>query len=608
MFPLVAALPMVLAPGLPCAPDDPFLQDVAEMVPVAAWPTSGRERDARADRLDAQVRAAAVGPDGALWAATDRGLGKVDGAGATLIGAGRGALLSDDVRDVAVDGVGMVWLATDKGVSVFDGHGHWLRWTGRQGLPIEDVRCLLLAGNGDRWFGTSRGVCRLRDGRFSYFAGRRWLPDDSVLELRAGESDVVFVRTATGYSRIASVSMTLEGKAEAFLKRLRERHVRFGYVTDCSLREPGDTSSFVHEASDNDGLWTALYIAAESFRYAATRDHEARRNARESMEALLRLESLTTIPGFPARAVVRKDEEVLPSGGEWHDSPDGEWLWKGDTSSDELDGHYYAWTIYYDLVADHEDKERIRATVARVTDHLLANDYTLIDVDGKPTRWAVFGPRKLNDDPEWFFERGLNSLSILSHLKVAHHITGDPRYEEAYLDLIREHGYLLNLVDQKITILGEVNHSDDELSFVCYYPILMLEHDPEIRALLLASVERSWQTERPERNPWFNFIYGAGTGRLCDIDDSMRTLREIPMDLVSWRMENSRRADIALDKDSGRFDEAQSRSVLPYGERAMFKWNGNPYSLDGGGDGRGEDDGAFYLLPYWMGRYFGFIR
>jgi hypothetical protein len=38
-----------------------------------------------------------------------------------------------------------------------------------------------------------------------------------------------------------------------------------------------------------------------------------------------------------------------------------------------------------------------------------------------------------------------------------------------------------------------------------------------------------------------------------------------------------------------------------------MKWNGNPYALDGGSDGRERDDGAFILLPYWMGRYHRFI-
>jgi hypothetical protein len=48
--------------------------------------------------------------------------------------------------------------------------------------------------------------------------------------------------------------------------------------------------------------------------------------------------------------------------------------------------------------------------------------------------------------------------------------------------------------------------------------------------------------------------------------------------------------------------------VLPAGERPLIKWNGNPYRLDGGDGGRTEEDGAFFLLPYWMGRYHGIIE
>ena len=64
----------------------------------------------------------------------------------------------------------------------------------------------------------------------------------------------------------------------------------------------------------------------------------------------------------------------------------------------------------------------------QLVDHLLDHDFSLVDHDGRPTRWAVFGPRALNHDPAWWQERGLNSLSILSYLRVAEHVSGDTRY------------------------------------------------------------------------------------------------------------------------------------------------------------------------------------
>ena len=35
-----------------------------------------------------------------------------------------------------------------------------------------------------------------------------------------------------------------------------------------------------------------------------------------------------------------------------------------------------------------------------------------------------------------------------------------------------------------------------------------------------------------------------------------------------------------------------------------MRWNANRFRVDGGNGGRNEDDGAAFLLPYWMGRYY----
>ncbi len=56
-----------------------------------------------------------------------------------------------------------------------------------------------------------------------------------------------------------------------------------------------------------------------------------------------------------------------------------------------------------------------------------------------------------------------------------------------------------------------------------------------------------------------------------------------------------------------RFGQPVLTRVLPTDERCFKKWNADPYEPDEGGDGRVEDDGADYLLPYWMARYHGFI-
>ena len=160
---------------------------------------------------------------------------------------------------------------------------------------------------------------------------------------------------------------------------------------------------------------------------------------------------------------------------------------------------------------------------------------------------------------------------------------------------------------QKIDAPGHDNHSDDELAFLSYYPLLKYEDEPALRSIYLESLERAWKVERPERNPLWNLIYGVLTQKPCDIAETVRTLREIPLDLISWDVKNSHRTDVELDFLSGRFGELQSVEVLPYDELPALKWNANPYRLDGGGGGYSEEDGVHYMLPYWMARHYGYI-
>jgi hypothetical protein len=165
-----------------------------------------------------------------------------------------------------------------------------------------------------------------------------------------------------------------------------------------------------------------------------------------------------------------------------------------------------------------------------------------------------------------------------------------------------------------------VNHSDDELAFLAYYPLVWLERDPALRQKYLFSIRRTWSVERPERSPFFNLIYGAALQADVWTDPAKRPdaalvdpaeydrdvcvewFREVPADTISWQTINSDRRDIGRVSEN-RFRRKRGELVLPVSERHVMKWNGDPYALDGGSDGRERDDGAAILLPYWMGRY-----
>ncbi|MFZ4795536.1 MAG: hypothetical protein ACOYLN_15540, partial [Blastocatellia bacterium] len=246
-------------------------------------------------------------------------------------------------------------------------------------LPVTPVTVVRRADDQTLYLGTGRGLIRYSTARgeipIRYLAGRRWLADDRVVGIGLGERNAatgeneVWIETPAGFTRLREKLMTLAEKARLFEDRIRQRHLRHGMTSDSRLTNPGDLSSNRTVSSDNDGLWTAIYVAAESFRYSVTGEAEARDFARQGMQALLRLVEISGNPGFPARSFIRKGEDIQPTDGEWHDTPDGLWRWKGDTSSDEIAGHYFVYPIYYDLVANEAEKVTLRKVVSEITDH-----------------------------------------------------------------------------------------------------------------------------------------------------------------------------------------------------------------------------------------------
>lgn len=513
-------------------------------------------------------------------------------------------LLSEDVRALCEDTWGDLWIATDRGISIYRPPNGWCSLTGADGLPIESLTKARAGPPGVLWFGSDSGLLRLRDGVWNYYASRRYLPDDRVNDILPGAKGDVWVATPGGISHITYENMTLAEKADRYARLTERYHKRRGYVTVRWLKEPGNLESGHVEISDNDGTWTGLYLAAQSFRYAVTKDPEVKRLVSESLDALLYLEAVTGIPGFPARAVRVEGEPGFGNGHpEWHRCADGKTEWKGDTSSDEIDGQFFGLSICYDLAADEDERARIRATVKRIVDYIISNGYLLVDCDGKPTTWGVWAPELLNRDDRWRMQRGLNSLEMISHLKVAYHMTGERKYQDEYEKMVKMHHYALNSIKQRITVLGKHTWHDDQLAMLSYYPLLLYEKDPDLRQILLLSLERTWQQLREMRYPLWNFIYGAVTRKPCDSEASVDFLARLPLDLVKWDIKNSVRADLKRNPE----DPSLAAVPIPADERTIENSDGCFFRIDGGFHGMAAQDGTIYLLPYWMARYHGLI-
>ena len=248
------------------------------------------------------------------------------------------------------------------GIAIRNANGKIGEKTPADGITNSWINVVKRSPDGTMWVGTNYGITRFSPGEKEYSVrlSRRWLMSDEVNDIAFDKHGNAWIATANGVSAIKRREMTLAQKADFFYRKLIQRHVREPWIVNrFRLNVPGDTTTIEASDDDNDGEYTAMYLAMESFRYAVTKEPEARERAKKAFEFLHYLREVTEMDGFFARTIIPVSwekshdmnrtytpqelaEEIInnprqkPVEKRWHLSKDKKWKWKGDTSSDEL--------------------------------------------------------------------------------------------------------------------------------------------------------------------------------------------------------------------------------------------------------------------------------
>ncbi|NUM52828.1 MAG: regulator [Candidatus Hydrogenedentes bacterium] len=600
--------------------------------PENLWRFSGGAWHKDATKWPRSVSEIAYRADSGLWMATGLGLYNKSDKGDHLYYKQPDELVSGAVRGVALGNDGRVWAGCLGGLTVLTNGARTAGYTPAEGLPNYDVRCVAIGPDGRIWVGTALGVARLDEStkQWSLRHSRRWLLDDEVRDIAFDRDGNAWIATKAGVSAIKRKTMTLEEKAAHFLDIQHKRHVRAPWIVErCKLRTPGDVTTFAPEDDDNDGSYTAYYMIQELYRYAVTKDAAAKEHAKKAFELIEFLQSVTGTSGFIARTIVPSDWDKMHDGNEtvsperraesrvndprwkpvekrWRPSADGKWLWKGDTSSDEIIGHFNGFFAYYTLMDEESEKELVRNLTRRIMDYIIEGGYNLNDIDGTHTRWGVWSPDKLLGDPDWRAERGINATELLMFLKTSYFITGDKKYQEHYEKLIKDDGYAELARHAKTYHPSERTHIDDELLSFAYPALLSCENDPALLSIYRESFDWWYKGLSRDESPYFNFVYGAYGGKEFNPEDAVEYLRDAPLDLIDWRVDNSTREDVTLVR-APEIEPLQTDRMLPPSERAVMRWDKNPWMAVNGSNGDNEQSGAGWLMPYWFGRYHGYI-
>ncbi len=566
-----------------------------------------------------------------------------------------------NVTALVVDSQNRLWFGSQEGIGYLDGK-NWKLFTGKEGLPYNHFTCAVAATDGEVWFGTERGAIFVHENKFAYRASKRWLPNDYVTSMAVDNVGSVWIGTKNGIAEIKRNSISLDQKANFFTDQVEARHNRMGFIAQSELKEQYNLATSQLAISDNDGMYTAMYGAAQAFRYAVTGDKEAKHLADRSFKAVKWLSDITPEKGFPARVIIPIDwhepvneqysvannERMQLSDPQWKSifprfpkSKDGKYRYKCDTSSDELAGHFFFYGIYFDLVAKTEqEKNDVKQVVGDMMDHLLRHGYKLFDYDGKVTRWGDFSPEYFNS-VYGYDQRGLNAMMMLSFLNVTKHITGDTKYDEAAKVLREKYNYHIYALHPKEYFPAEnVVPWDNNLCLMSLYGLIKYETDPSLLLMYRQSLENAWLHISKQKNAFWDAIYQTLANDFTKLVDDqyfdgknlfsenhlyapnvtktyyraannpdyiLENLQKIPLDLIGYSMPNTHRLDIVLDNSPGqskykgwRFDGY----ALPVDERGHVRQDRDGFDLNlTEGNGYAEHEGTFFILPYYMAMY-----
>ena len=321
---------------------------------------------------------------------------------------------------------------------------------------------------------------------------------------------------------------------------------------------------------------TSEMLVALSFKYSITKDPQVKRMADQIFEAIEKLEKVTGVSGLFARSFNQTDKALWHEKAlwyhEWHAStsmPGYRWL--GDISVDKFTSIIYGVGTYWEFCADQEKRNRAQALIDRFITKVMDDNYKLTDLDGKMTLWGNLCP----DLPH----QPLNSLLMLTGLKVAFHMTGKDKFDVAYKMLIEKYHYDDHQLASKLLFPEEWrNVGDDYHAARAFYMIMRLEKDKSLLNKYRMNLNRHWFYWKSmdmswESSPWFPMVYQVLTGE--DVSSNERKMVWKNM----WGFERMKKT-FEIPTEDGSFKIVESEE---------------------------EGTAAAMIRNYWFGRYYGLI-
>lgn len=386
-------------------------------------------------------------------------------------------------------------------------------------------------------------------------------------------------------------AQTYQERALQISRDIQERHIPFGTILNPVYASPESTVIVNYSRCGDSALWTGHWLAAESFRYRVAPSAEALEAARRALGGIQALVGVTGEGNLLARCLLRADSPFSTGPrseerqhGEYRGVVDGvDYYWIGNTSRDQYIGVFFGLSVAYELIDDPAMRATIRDLVTRLTGRLLE------------TGWRVVMPSGQVSTVFWL--RPDQQLAILQVARQVH----PERFAAIYADRRRSAAGL-----ETIMSVEAQNEHDSYFKFnlaaTTWYTLIRLEEpgSPKLDSYLEA-YRRFRSAVQGHGNLFFNVIDRALQG-----PNTRRDVESMEL-LASWTLRPRRDFRVDLRGVYRACGEDRACEPIPVPERVRtdFLWQRSPFLLYGGGEGTIESPGLDFILPYWMGRFYG---
>src|SRR5215469_8988675 len=377
-----------------------------------------------------------------------------------------------------------------------------------------------------------------------------------------------------------------ESDALAITANIQARHLPFGAILDPIFTLTDSDQIAAYTRCGDSALWTGHYLAAEAFRYKVTQDATAFNNLKQAIAGLKSLADVTgtnllarcLIPINSLYAAGISNEEA--ANGIYTNSSAG-WIWVGNTSRDEYSGAMFGLAVAYDMVTDVGIKSSISDLVTRLVDFLNGHNWSVVMPNGNSSTSFLVRP----DQIETF-------LAIGRHVNSSHF--SSISYEAQRLLLSPTVPVPIG-----VDVLDDSSYFKFNLDYINFYNLVRLE-DSSAKTIYQSAYGLLRDHTAPHQNAFFNVIDLGLNGPNPGRDNQTLAL------LDGWLLRLRR--DFGVDLSSVvPVCGGQACQPVPVWLRppADFLWQRSPFQLAVTGAGIIESAGIDYILPYWMGRYYG---